>query len=137
MAKVPTPKNNMYPFLFVSKCKSRLSTPINILIFVCTFKINCSLYHKDQKISEANYLVILIGKKVFVSFWSVFRRHTFLPTLSYNVRFCLRYLPTQKSDILYGRSLIIRPWCKYLVPFLDNSIQPVKSIQLHSSVVYV
>ena len=53
-----------------------------------------------------------MAKKVFVSFWflknwmPVFRRHAFLPTLSYNVRFCLIYLPTQKSDILYERSLI-------------------------------
>ena len=29
---------------------------------------------------------------------------TYLPTLSHCVRFCLRYLPTQKSDILYERS---------------------------------
>ena len=30
---------------------------------------------------------------------------TYLPTLSHYVRFFLRYLPTQKSDVLYERSL--------------------------------
>ena len=79
-----------------------LSTPMNILIFVSTFKKKCSLYHKDACNSDwqKRFCFLLVLEKSDVHF-----SKTYLPALSYNVRFCLRYLSTyQKSDILYGRS---------------------------------
>ena len=71
----------------------------------------------QQKKWHFNFSLILIGLPVgkeVVFLLLVFEKSdvrfskTYLPTLSGYVLFCLRYLPTPKSDILYGRSL--RPY---------------------------
>ena len=67
----------------------------------------------------AFWLELRLTKKFFLlGFWKSDVRFskTYLPSLSYYVRFCLRYLPTQKSDILYGRSLR---------PYFVNQIQTI------------
>ena len=87
---------------------------------ICLDNRKSSYFSADKM---AFWLELRLTKKFFLlDFWKSDVRFskTYLPTLSYYVRFCLRYLPTQKSDILYGRSL----WKLRLVFFEGSAVIP-------------